>query len=137
MESTTTQANAAITESISLKLQATIMKFKTKGNQGKKGLDILLNKNQREKKEINLERQVCYCVSIYSIIFTSFYSFLCYSNKNIQLGFIIIQSFTILSQLHLVYNQMASKTCPVFRLIPAGNYQNRKKKVRRQGRKLG
>lgn len=77
------EANAAITESISLQLQATIMKFKTKGNQGKKGLDILLNKNQREKKEINLERWVCYCVSIYSIIFTSFYSFLCYSNKNI------------------------------------------------------
>lgn len=56
MESTTMEANAAITESISLQLQATIMKFKTKGNQGKKGLDILLNKNQREKKEINLER---------------------------------------------------------------------------------
>lgn len=49
------EANVAITEAISLPLQATIMKFKSKSNQGKKGLGILLNKNQREK-EINFER---------------------------------------------------------------------------------
>lgn len=77
MECTTVEANAAITEYISLQLQPTIMKFKSKNNQGKKGLDILLNKNQKEK-EIGL----LLCV-YYSTIFTSFYSFLCYSNKNI------------------------------------------------------
>lgn len=68
MESTTVEANAVITESISLKLQTslqllanfftiaktTVMKFKSKSNQGKKGLDILLNKNQREKKTLTL-----------------------------------------------------------------------------------
>lgn len=49
------EANAAITESISLQLQATMMQFKSKGNKGKKHLDILFNKNQRAKK-INFER---------------------------------------------------------------------------------
>lgn len=83
MESTVVEANGAITESSSLKLQATIMKFKSKNNQGKKGLDILLNKNQKEIK-INFERWcLLLCVSI-STIFTSFYSFLLtYSSKNI------------------------------------------------------
>lgn len=49
MECTTVEANAAITESISLQLQPTIMKFKSKDNQGKKGLDILLKIERRKR----------------------------------------------------------------------------------------
>lgn len=64
MECTTVEANAAITEFISLQLQPTIMKFKSKNNQGKKGLDILLNKNQKEK-EINFERSATVCLLFY------------------------------------------------------------------------
>lgn len=71
MECTTVEANAAITEYISLQLQPTIMKFKSKNNQGKKGLDIRLNKNQK-KKEINFERSATVCLHIlpFSPLFT-------------------------------------------------------------------
>lgn len=51
MESTTAEANAAITESTTLQLQATIMKFKSKGNQGKKDLLFCLIKIKGRKRD--------------------------------------------------------------------------------------